>query len=98
MIVKTVLFLLYILLGILFAEWIVKGPRFTKDEKLIIYPTMILIWPLGILTAVCVIFYILFTLEIKTGNFRSKTSDCLWTKPTVNNNKRYKKYFKGVSI
>lgn len=61
MIVKTILFLLYILLGILFAEWIVKGSRFTKDEKLITYTTMILIWPLGILTAVCVIFYILFT-------------------------------------
>lgn len=61
MIAKTAIFLLYILLGILFAEWIVKGSHFTKDEKLIIYTTMVLIWPLGILTAVCVIFYILFT-------------------------------------
>ena len=61
MIVKTVLFLLYILLGILFAEWIMKDSRFTKDEKLITYTTMILIWPLGILTAICVIGYILFT-------------------------------------
>lgn len=61
MIVKTVLFLLYILLGILFAEWIVKGSRFTKDEKLITYTTMILIWPLEILTVICVIGYILFT-------------------------------------
>ena len=61
MIVKTALFLLYILLGILFAEWIVKGSYFTKDEKLITYTTMILIWPLGILTAVCVIGYVLFT-------------------------------------
>ena len=61
MIVKTAIFLLYILLGILFAEWIVKGSHVTKDEKLITYTTMILIWPLGILTAVCVIGYILFT-------------------------------------
>lgn len=61
MIVKTVLFLLYIFLGILFAEWVVKDSRFTKDEKLITYTTMILIWPLGILTAICVIGYILFT-------------------------------------
>mgnify|MGYP006993849172 FL=1 len=61
MIVKTVLFLLYILLGILFAEWIMKDSRFTKDEKLITYTTMILIWPLGILTVICVIGYILFT-------------------------------------
>ena len=61
MIVKTALFLFYILLGILFAEWMVKDSRFTKDEKLITYTTMILIWPLGILTAICVIGYILFT-------------------------------------
>jgi hypothetical protein len=61
LIVKVILFLLYILLGILFAEWIMKDSRFTKDEKLITYTTMILIWPLGILTVICVIGYILFT-------------------------------------
>lgn len=61
MIVKTALFLLYILLGILFAEWIVKGSRFTKDEKLITYITMILICPLGVLTMACIVGYILFT-------------------------------------
>lgn len=61
MIVKTVLFLLYILLGILFAEWVIKDSRFTSDEKLTTYATMILFWPLGILTMACVVMYILFT-------------------------------------
>lgn len=61
MIVKMIPLLIYILLGVLFAEWIIKNSRFTSDEKLITYTTMILIWPLGILTAVCVIGYILFT-------------------------------------
>lgn len=61
MIVKTALFVAYIILGILFAEWIIKDSRFTSDEKLITYTTMILIWPLGILIAICVIGYILFT-------------------------------------
>ncbi len=61
MIVKMILFLIYILLGVLFAEWIIKDSRFTSDEKLIAYTTMILIWPLGILTVICVIGYILFT-------------------------------------
>lgn len=56
-----ILFLIYILLGVLFAEWIIKDSRFTSDEKLIAYTTMILIWPLGILTVICVIGYILFT-------------------------------------
>ena len=56
-----ILFLIYILLGVLFAEWIIKDSRFTSDEKLIAYTTMILNWPLGILTVICVIGYILFT-------------------------------------
>lgn len=61
MIVKTILFFVYIILGILFAEWIVKDSRFTSDEKLATYVTMILFWPLGILTMACIVGYILFT-------------------------------------
>lgn len=61
MIVKTILFVAYIILGILFAEWIIKDSRFTSDEKLATYATMILFWPLGVLTMACVVGYVLFT-------------------------------------
>lgn len=61
MIVKMILFLIYILLGVLFAEWIIKDSRFTSDEKLATYATMILFWPLGVLTMACVVGYVLFT-------------------------------------
>lgn len=61
MIVKMILLLIYILLGTLFAEWIIKDSRLTSDEKLITYITMILIWPLGVLTMACIVGYILFT-------------------------------------
>lgn len=61
MIVKTILFVAYIILGILFAEWIIKDSRLTSDEKLATYATMILFWPLGVLTMACVVGYVLFT-------------------------------------
>ena len=61
MIVKTILFVAYIILGILFAKWIIKDSRFTSDEKLATYATMILFWPLGVLTMACVVGYVLFT-------------------------------------
>lgn len=61
MIAKTILFVAYIILGILFAEWIIKDSRFTSDEKLATYATMILFWPLGVLTMACVVGYVLFT-------------------------------------
>ena len=61
MIVKTILFVAYIILGILFVEWIIKDSRFTSDEKLATYATMILFWPLGVLTMACVVGYVLFT-------------------------------------
>lgn len=61
MIVKMILFLIYILLGALFAKWIIKDSRFTSDEKLTTYATMILFWPLGVLIMVCIVGYILFT-------------------------------------
>ena len=60
MIVKMILFLIYILLGVLFAEWIIKDSRSTSDEKLATYVTMILFWPLGVITMVCIIGYVLF--------------------------------------
>ena len=55
------LFFIYIVLGVLFAEWIIKDSRFTSDEKLVTYVTMILFWPLGVFTMACVVGYILFT-------------------------------------
>lgn len=61
MIAKTILFVAYIILGILFAEWIIKDSRFTSDEKLATYATMILFWSLGVLTMACVVGYVLFT-------------------------------------
>lgn len=61
MIAKTILFVAYIILGILFTEWIIKDSRFTSDEKLATYATMILFWPLGVLTMACVVGYVLFT-------------------------------------
>lgn len=61
MIVKMILFLIYILLGVLFAEWIIKDSRFTSDEKLTTYATMILFWPLGAITMICIVGYVLFT-------------------------------------
>ncbi len=61
MIAKTILFVAYIILGILFAKWIIKDSRFTSDEKLATYATMILFWPLGVLTMACVVGYVLFT-------------------------------------
>jgi peptidoglycan biosynthesis protein MviN/MurJ (putative lipid II flippase) len=61
LIAKTILFVAYIILGILFAEWIIKDSRFTSDEKLATYATMILFWPLGVLTMACVVGYVLFT-------------------------------------
>lgn len=61
MIAKTILFVAYIILGILFAEWIIKDSRFASDEKLATYATMILFWPLGVLTMACVVGYVLFT-------------------------------------
>lgn len=61
MIIKMILLLIYILLGVLFAEWIIKDSRFTSDEKLATYVTMILFWPLGVITMVCIIGYVLFT-------------------------------------